>query len=190
MQEIPREERRTVGSRGRLCLVRCRALCVCEDVYVTVARSSSRRPNGRWRIRRPADFPPLFILPRQRPAEIVDEEEDGGKANKDAEQKEDLSGTNGAVEGAGEEAAPADSEQAEGVPRPSEEPVAPARGTGGTDEENGEELDQVHAEPPEAVEEEVKSQGAGSAQGEVLVCSCVNVCAGHTPMHFGSCPST
>ncbi|XP_032197119.1 doublecortin domain-containing protein 2 isoform X1 [Mustela erminea] len=102
----------------------------------------------------------------QRPAEIVDEEEDGGKANKDAEQKEDFSGMNGAVEGAGEEAAPGDSEQAEGVPRPSEEPVAPARVTGGTDEENGEELDQVHAEPPEAVEEEVKSQGAGSAQGE------------------------
>lgn len=99
----------------------------------------------------------------------MDEEEDGGKVNKDAEQREDFSGMNGAVEGAGEEAAPGDSEQVEGVPRPSEEPVAPARANGGTDEENGEELDQVRPEPQEAVEEEARSQGASSAQGEVLV---------------------
>lgn len=99
----------------------------------------------------------------------MDEEEDGGKATKDAEQKADFSGMNGAVEGGGEEGAPGASEQAEGVPGHSEEQAAPARGNGGTDEENGEELDQVNPEPQEAVEEDVKSQGAGGAQGEVLL---------------------
>ncbi|EFB16795.1 hypothetical protein PANDA_013014, partial [Ailuropoda melanoleuca] len=102
----------------------------------------------------------------QRPAEIIDEEEDGEKANQDAEQKEDFSGMNGEVEGGGEEGATGASEQVEGVPDHGEEQVAPARGNGGTDEENGEELDQVNTEPQEAVDEEVKSQGAGSGQDE------------------------
>lgn len=125
----------------------------------------------------PAYFYPLFILTRQRPAEIIDEEEDGEKANQDAEQKEDFSGMNGEVEGGGEEGATGASEQVEGVPDHGEEQVAPARGNGGTDEENGEELDQVNTEPQEAVDEEVKSQGAGSGQDEVfllLLLTCVH----------------
>ncbi|VCW67201.1 unnamed protein product [Gulo gulo] len=102
----------------------------------------------------------------QRPAEIVDEEEGGGKASKDAEQEGDFSGMNGAVEEGGETEAPGASEQVEGVAGHSEEQAAPARLNGGTDEENGEELDQVNPEPQEAPEEEVKSQGAGGAQDE------------------------
>nr|XP_035978072.1 doublecortin domain-containing protein 2 [Halichoerus grypus] len=102
----------------------------------------------------------------QRPAEIVDEEEDGEKANKNAEQKEDFSGMNGEVEDRGEKEATDASEQIEGVPDHSEEQAAPTRVNGGTDEENGEELDQVNTEPQEAVDEEVKSQGAGSGQDE------------------------
>ncbi|XP_045407838.1 doublecortin domain-containing protein 2 isoform X1 [Lemur catta] len=102
----------------------------------------------------------------QRPAEIVDEEEDGEKANKDAEQKEDFSGMNGDIEeeGGGEDAdAP---EQVEEILDHSEEQAAPARVNVGTDEENGEELDQVHNELQPAVEEERKSQGAGNEQDE------------------------
>ncbi|XP_034841668.1 doublecortin domain-containing protein 2 [Mirounga leonina] len=102
----------------------------------------------------------------QRPAEIVDEEEDGEKANKNAEQKEDFSGMNGEVEDGGEKEATDASEQVEGVPDHSEEQAVPARVNGGTDEENGEELDQVNTEPQEEVDEELKSQGAGSGQDE------------------------
>lgn len=126
----------------------------------------------------PAYFYLLFILTHQRPAEIVDEEEDGEKANKNAEQKEDFSGMNGEVEDGGEKEATDASEQVEGVPDHSEEQVVPARVNGGTDEENGEELDQVNTEPQEAVDEEVKSQGAGSGQDEVfllLLLTCVHV---------------
>uniref|UniRef100_A0A8C8Z6C6 Doublecortin domain-containing protein 2 n=1 Tax=Prolemur simus TaxID=1328070 RepID=A0A8C8Z6C6_PROSS len=102
----------------------------------------------------------------QRPAEIVDEEEDGEKANKDAEQKEDFSGMNGDVEeeGGGEDAD--GPEQVEEILDHSEEQAAPARVNVGTDEENGEELDQVHNELQPAVEEERKSQGAGNEQDE------------------------
>lgn len=126
----------------------------------------------------PACFYPLFILTHQRPAEIVDEEEDGEKANKDAEQKEDFSGMNGEVEEGGEKETTDASEQVGGLPDHSEEPAAPARVNGGTNEENGEELDQVNTEPQEAVDEEVKSQGAGSGQDEVfllLLLTCVHV---------------
>ncbi|XP_058411147.1 doublecortin domain-containing protein 2 isoform X2 [Diceros bicornis minor] len=135
----------------------------------------------------------------QRPAEIVDEEEDGEKENKDVEQKEDFSGMNGEEEG-GREASDAP-EQAEEIPDHREEEAGPARvnggtdeengeepgparvngGTdeengeepgparvnGGTDEENGEELDQVNSELQEAVDEEIKSQGAADGQDEV-----------------------
>lgn len=52
----------------------------------------------------------------QRPAEIVDEEEDGEKANKDAEQKEDFSGMNGEVEEGGDLEATEASEEVEEVP--------------------------------------------------------------------------
>ncbi|XP_039072655.1 doublecortin domain-containing protein 2 [Hyaena hyaena] len=136
----------------------------------------------------------------QRPAEIVDEEEDGEKANKEAEQKEDFPGVNGQVEegaggeatdapkeveevldhsegqedfsgvngqveeGAGGEAADAP-EEVEEVPDHSEGQAGPTRSNGGTDEENGEELDQV-TELQDAVDKEVKSQGAGSGQDE------------------------
>ncbi|XP_038302404.1 doublecortin domain-containing protein 2 isoform X1 [Canis lupus familiaris] len=102
----------------------------------------------------------------QRPAEIVDEEEDGEKANKDAEQKEDFSGMNGEVEEGGDLEATEASEEVEEVPDHREEPAGPTRGNGGTDEENGEELDQVTTELQEAVDEDVKSQGAGTGQNE------------------------
>ncbi|XP_030170603.1 doublecortin domain-containing protein 2 isoform X3 [Lynx canadensis] len=102
----------------------------------------------------------------QRPAEIVGEEEDGEKANKEAEQKEDFSGVNGQVEeGGGGEAADAPEEVKE-VPDPGEGQAGPSRNNGGTDEENGEELDQVNTELQDTVDEEVKSEGAGSGQDE------------------------
>ncbi|XP_055988368.1 doublecortin domain-containing protein 2 [Sorex fumeus] len=94
----------------------------------------------------------------QRPAEIV-EEEDGEKEKKDGEQKEDFSGMNGDIEEEGGGEAP---EPAEKVPDNKEEQAGPARVNGGTNEENGEELDQVN----EQQEAEVKSQGAGNGQDE------------------------
>ncbi|KAI6050523.1 doublecortin domain-containing protein 2 [Marmota monax] len=113
----------------------------------------------------------------QRPAEMVDEEEDEEKTNKDAEQKEDFSEMNGQVEdeaGAGAVDVPEQveevPEQVEEIPDPSEENTGPARVNGGTDEENGEELDQVNEELQTAVEEERQSPaGAGSGQDEADV---------------------
>ncbi|XP_037700497.1 doublecortin domain-containing protein 2 [Choloepus didactylus] len=103
----------------------------------------------------------------QRPAEIVDEEEDGGKENKDAEQKEDFSGMNGEVEDeGGSGAAEEDAVQAEEILGDREEQAGPARGSGGTNEENGEELDQVNNEPQPEVDEETTSQGADNEQDE------------------------
>ncbi|XP_058588835.1 doublecortin domain-containing protein 2 [Neofelis nebulosa] len=102
----------------------------------------------------------------QRPAEIVGEEEDGEKANKEAEQKEDFSGVNGQVEeGGGGEAADTP-EEVEEVPDHGEGQAGPTRNNGGTDEENGEELDQVNTELQDTVDEEVKSEGAGNGQDE------------------------
>lgn len=103
----------------------------------------------------------------QRPAEIVDEEEDGEKENKEVEQKEDFLGMNGDVEEEGGREAAGTPEQVEETPDHKEEQAGPARVSGGTDEENGEELDQPNNEVQEAVDEEVKSQGAGSGQEEV-----------------------
>ncbi|XP_070261745.1 doublecortin domain-containing protein 2 isoform X1 [Myotis yumanensis] len=100
----------------------------------------------------------------QRPAEIVDEEEDGEKESKDAEEKKEFSGMNGEVEGEGAGEAP---EQAEEMPGHREEQGRTTRVNGGTDEENGEEMDPVSNELQEAVDEETKSQGAGSEQEEV-----------------------
>ncbi|XP_062043346.1 doublecortin domain-containing protein 2 [Lepus europaeus] len=102
----------------------------------------------------------------QRPAEIVDEEEDGEKMSKETGLKEDFSGMNGDVEGDGEREATDGPEQAEEIPDPSEEQAVPARVSGGTDEENGEELDPVNNELQRAVDEERKSQGAGSGHDE------------------------
>lgn len=102
----------------------------------------------------------------QRPAEIVDEEEDGEKANKDAEQKEDFSGMNGDLEEEGGREATDAPEQVKEILDHSEEQAGPARVNGGTDEENGEELDQVNNELQLALDEERKSQGAGSGQDE------------------------
>ncbi|XP_006860845.1 PREDICTED: doublecortin domain-containing protein 2 [Chrysochloris asiatica] len=101
----------------------------------------------------------------QRPAEIVDEEEDGEKENKDTEQK-DFSGMNGVVEDEGGQEATGDSEPARETSDHSEGQAGPARVNGGTNEENGEELDQVNDEPQPEVNEETKSQGAGNAQDE------------------------
>uniref|UniRef100_A0A452FDL8 Doublecortin domain-containing protein 2 n=1 Tax=Capra hircus TaxID=9925 RepID=A0A452FDL8_CAPHI len=104
----------------------------------------------------------------QRPAEIVDEEEDKEKENKEVEQKEDFSGMNGEVkEEGGDQQEPEAPEQAEEILDHREEQAgSAARVNGGTDEENGEELGQVNNEPQEAVEEEIKSQGAGSGHEE------------------------
>ncbi|XP_032103519.1 doublecortin domain-containing protein 2 [Sapajus apella] len=102
----------------------------------------------------------------QRPAEIVDEEEDGEKANKDAEQNEDFSGMNGDLEEeGGGEAADAPQQVGEALGH-SEERAGPARVSGVTDEENGEELDQVNNELQLALDEERTSQGVGSGQDE------------------------
>ncbi|XP_047652232.1 doublecortin domain-containing protein 2 [Phacochoerus africanus] len=103
----------------------------------------------------------------QRPAEIVDEEEDGEKENKEVEQKEDFLGMNGDIEEEGGREAAGTPEQVEEAPDPKEEQAGPARVSGGTDEENGEELDLPNNELQEAVDEEIKSQGAGSGQEEV-----------------------
>ncbi|XP_009202771.2 doublecortin domain-containing protein 2 isoform X5 [Papio anubis] len=105
----------------------------------------------------------------QRPAEIVDEEEDGEKANKDAEQKEDFSGMNGDLEEEGGREATDVPEQVKEILDHSEEQAGPARVNGGTDEENGEELDQVNNELQPSLDEERKSQGAGSGQDEPVL---------------------
>ncbi|XP_073938883.1 doublecortin domain-containing protein 2 isoform X3 [Castor canadensis] len=101
----------------------------------------------------------------QRPAEIVDEEEDGEKANKEAEQKE-FSGMNDEVEGEEGREAASVPEQVEAIQNHSEEKEGPARVNGGTDEENGEELDQVNNELQPTVDEERKSQGSDNVQDE------------------------
>ncbi|NP_001182539.1 doublecortin domain-containing protein 2 [Homo sapiens] len=105
----------------------------------------------------------------QRPAEIVDEEEDGEKANKDAEQKEDFSGMNGDLEEEGGREATDAPEQVEEILDHSEQQARPARVNGGTDEENGEELQQVNNELQLVLDKERKSQGAGSGQDEADV---------------------
>ncbi|XP_008067142.2 doublecortin domain-containing protein 2 [Carlito syrichta] len=105
----------------------------------------------------------------QSPAEIVDEKKDGEKANKDEEQKEDFSGMNGEVEEKGGAEATDAPEQVEEIPGHSEKQAGPARVNGGTDEENGEELDQINSELQPLVDEERKSQGAGSAKVEADV---------------------
>ncbi|EPY83139.1 hypothetical protein CB1_000595065 [Camelus ferus] len=103
----------------------------------------------------------------ERPAEIVDEEEDGEKENKEVKQKEDFSGLNGEVEEEGGREAAGDAPgQVEETSHPRAEQAGPARGSGGTDEENGEELDQVNNELQEAVDEEGQSQGTGSGPEE------------------------
>ncbi|XP_051025351.1 doublecortin domain-containing protein 2 [Acomys russatus] len=99
----------------------------------------------------------------QRPAEIVDEEEDIEKTSK---QKEDFSVMNGEPEdGAGGEAANAP-EQEEETPDRGEEKASPSRVNGGTDEENGEELDQVTEELQPAVDEEGDNERDNSGQDE------------------------
>lgn len=112
----------------------------------------------------------------------MDEEEDGEKENKDVEQKEDFLGMNGDVEEEGGREAAGTPEQVEETPNHKEEQAGPARVSGGTDEENGEELDQPNNKLQEAVDEEVKSQGAGSGQEEVFLlilltymCTCMSV---------------
>ncbi|XP_066233250.1 doublecortin domain-containing protein 2 [Saccopteryx leptura] len=102
----------------------------------------------------------------QRSAEIVDEEEDGEKESKDAEKEEEFLEKSGEVEKERDEEATAASEQAEEMPVHTEEQGGPAPVNRGTDEENGEEWDQVNNELQEAVVEEIKSEGAGSEQEE------------------------
>ncbi|XP_073080181.1 doublecortin domain-containing protein 2 [Manis javanica] len=102
----------------------------------------------------------------QRPAEMVDEEEDGQKENKDAEQKEGSSGTSGGVEEEGSAEVKDDSKQAPETPGPRAAQAGPARVSRGTDEENGEELEQLPAEPPEAAGGEAEARAAGSEQDE------------------------
>ncbi|XP_004593145.2 doublecortin domain-containing protein 2 isoform X2 [Ochotona princeps] len=102
----------------------------------------------------------------QRPAEIVDEEEDGEKMTKEEGQKEDFAGMNGDVEGDGERQVADVPEQVEEIPDTSEEQAAPARVSRGTDEENGEELEPVTSELQPAADEEGKAQGAGNGHEE------------------------
>lgn len=102
----------------------------------------------------------------QRPAEIVDEEEDGEKTSKDANQKEDFSAMNGEAEDrAGSKVADAPEEE-EGIPDQGVKKASPSRVNGGTDEENGEELDQVAEELQPTVDEKGKAEGDDSAQDE------------------------
>ncbi|KAK2112853.1 hypothetical protein P7K49_007119 [Saguinus oedipus] len=104
-----------------------------------------------------------------RPAEIVDEEEDGEKANKDAEQNEGFSGMNGDLEEKGGGEATDAPQQVEEILDHSEERAGPARVNGVTDEENGEELDQVNTELQLALDKERTSQGDGSGQDEPVL---------------------
>lgn len=102
----------------------------------------------------------------QRPAEIVDEEEDGEKTSKDANQKEDFSAMNGETEDRGGSKAAGTSEQEEGIPDHGEKKASPSRVNGGTDEENGEELDQVAEELQSTEDEKGKAEGDNSGQDE------------------------
>ncbi|KAM6186141.1 doublecortin domain-containing protein 2 [Rhynchocyon petersi] len=103
----------------------------------------------------------------QRPAEIVHEEEDGEQENKDIEQK-DFSGMNGKVE-VGDQGATEDPEQAKETLDHGEEQAGPAHVNGGTDEENGEELDQLNQEVQPEADEERESQGGGNGQDEAAL---------------------
>ncbi|KAL6088457.1 hypothetical protein STEG23_031418 [Scotinomys teguina] len=103
----------------------------------------------------------------QRPAEIVDEEEDGEKTNKDVKQKENFSSMNGETEdGGGSEAADAPKQEEEIIPDHGERKASSSRVNGVTDEENGEELEQVTEELQPTVDEEGKTEGGNSGQDE------------------------
>lgn len=111
----------------------------------------------------------MFLLFLKRPAEIVDEEEDGEKTSKDANQKEDFSAMNGETEDrAGSKGADAP-EQETGIPSHGEKKASSSRVNGGTNEENGEELDQITEELQPTVDEKGKAEGDNSGQDEVLV---------------------
>lgn len=115
-------------------------------------------------------FYPLSLLLCKRPAEIVDEEEDGEKTNKDAKQKEDFSAMNGETEAGGDSGTADGPEQEDGIPAHGEKKAAsPSRVNGATDEENGEELDQVTEELQSAVDEEGKAEGDSGGHDEVLL---------------------
>lgn len=100
---------------------------------------------------------------------MVDEEEDGQKENKDAEQKEGSSGTSGGVEEEGSGEVKDDSKQAPETPGSRAAQAGPARVSRGTDEENGEKLEQLTTEPREAAGGEAEARAAGSEQDEVFV---------------------
>ncbi|EDL86486.1 doublecortin domain containing 2 (predicted), isoform CRA_a [Rattus norvegicus] len=57
-------------------------------------------------------------------------------------------------------------EEEEGIPDQGEKKASPSRVNGGTDEENGEELDQVTEELQPTVDEKGKAEGDNSAQDE------------------------
>ncbi|XP_031802641.1 doublecortin domain-containing protein 2 isoform X2 [Sarcophilus harrisii] len=100
----------------------------------------------------------------QRPAEIIYEEEGGGKENEDIEEekeeeKENLSEING------------DPEDKEAEASPKQRNVDPPRVNGGTNEENGEELDEVNNDEHQEQNEEItlaKGDGDGDGPKEVL----------------------
>ncbi|KAH0506780.1 Doublecortin domain-containing protein 2 [Microtus ochrogaster] len=102
----------------------------------------------------------------QRPAEIVDEEEDGEKTNKDVKQKEDFSAVNGETEDGGDSEAADGPKQEDEIPDHGEKKASPSRVNGATDEENGEDLDQVTEELQPTVDEEGKAEGENSGQDE------------------------
>lgn len=108
---------------------------------------------------------PSFLLLCKRPAEIVDEEEDGEKTVK----QKDFSAMNGETEDGADSEAVNAPEQEEELPDHGEKAASPSRANGGTDEENGEELDQVTEELQPTGNEEGKKEGDNSGQDEVLL---------------------
>ncbi|XP_043829757.1 doublecortin domain-containing protein 2 isoform X2 [Dromiciops gliroides] len=95
----------------------------------------------------------------QRPAEIIDEEEGGGKENEDIEEekekeKEDLSEVNG------------DAEEKEVEESPEQGNVDPPRINGGTNEENGEELDEINDDEHHEEKEEEITLAKGDGDGD------------------------
>lgn len=76
---------------------------------------------------------------------------------------------NGETEDGGSSEATDAPKQEEGIPDHAEKKASPSRVNGTTDEENGEELDQVTEELQPTVDEEGKAEGDNSGQDKVLL---------------------
>nr|XP_044988619.1 doublecortin domain-containing protein 2 isoform X2 [Jaculus jaculus] len=134
-------------------------LCVSPDEGIFKAGEERAETRGAAEVQEDEDTQ-VEVPVDQRPAEIIDEEEEEEKAINDDDQKEDFLGMNGEAEEGGGGAA----EQVEEEPdHGAEASAAATRVNGGTDEENGEELDQPSSELPPAADEARKSQGDDEA---------------------------